>query len=88
MLPAVLFSLLLMCAGLGVFMLHQARVLKVQVAQGEQRLAAFNGNFTPTAKRFVAELQVFARNNPDFLPVLAKYNLQPAAQPAPAAPKK
>jgi len=91
MLPlAVLVSLLLMCAGLGLMFLHQASQLKTQVIQSERIVANYNTNVVPRINVFVKNLQAFSKNNPDFLPILAKYGLQPGAQPAPApaAPKK
>ena len=81
---AVLLSLTLMCAGLGLFLLHQASAIRVQVLQAQSVVAGHDKNFEPTAKRFIANLQAFSKNNSDLLPILTKYNLQPGAP----APKK
>ena len=87
MLLAVLFSLLLMCSGLGIYMFHQASMMKVQVVQQQRFVTDFNKNAVPTGNKFISGLQAFAKTYPDFNPILIKYNLQAVAAPA-AAPKK
>ena len=87
---AVLGSLLLMCSGLGLLFLHQASQLKGQVIQAERLVANYNTNVLPRVTAFVNNLQAFSKSNPDFLPILTKYGLQPggaSAAPAPASKK-
>lgn len=86
LLVAVLFSLLLLCAGLGLTYLRQAAQMKMQVVQSERVVQAYNTNVLPRINSFVKNLQLFSKSNPDFGPILTKYGLQPGASPA-AAPK-
>jgi hypothetical protein len=83
---AVLTSLLLMCGGLGLFFFHQASLMKGQVVQCGRIIAEYDSNSVAKVNGFVAGLQALSRNNPDLLPILAKYNLQPGAQQSPIAP--
>ena len=86
MVLAVLGSLLLMCAGLGLLFLHQASQLKGQVIQSERLVANYNTNVLPRINVFVKNLQAFSKSNPDILPILTKFGLQPGAAPAAPAP--
>jgi hypothetical protein len=72
----LLVSLLLFCGSFGLFMLHQASGLNAQVAQDRRLVAEFQSTLLPRYDWFVGNLQVFARHNPDFTPILAKYGLQ------------
>jgi hypothetical protein len=72
----LLVSLLLFCGSFGLFMLHQASALNAQVVQDRRLVAEYQGILLPKYDSFVGNLQVFARRNPDFTPVLAKYGLQ------------
>lgn len=89
---AVLLALLLMGAGVGGFLWRQVTLINLQVTQARQVVADYQTNVLPKINVFVTNLQAFAKNNPDFAPILAKYNLlasqlnQPPA--AAGAPKK
>jgi hypothetical protein len=89
---AVLLALLLMGAGVGMFLLRQVRLINLQVVQAKQAVADYQTNALPKIKVFIANLEVFAKNNPDFAPILARYKQLStrAANPTAAAvaPKK
>lgn len=84
LLIAVLASLLLMCGGVGLFFLHQASIMKGQVAQGQALLKDYEANGAVKVAWFTTNLQNFARSYPDVNPILLKYGVAAAAP----APKK
>lgn len=87
LLIAVMVSLLLMCGGLGLFFFHQASLMRGQIVQSQRLIADYEGNGAAKVAWFTANLQTFARSNPDMNPLLAKYGLLPgAAQPGAMAP--
>jgi hypothetical protein len=89
---AVLLALLLMGAGVGGFMWRQVRLINLQLVQAKQVVADYQTNLLPRIKVFIASLEGFAKSNPDFAPILARYKqvyaqtITPPA--APVAPKK
>jgi hypothetical protein len=89
---AVLLALLLMGAGVGGFLWRQVTQIHLQVMQARQVVADYQTNTLPKIKVFVASLQTFSKTNPDFAPILAKYNLLSAQlnhpSPATGAPQK
>jgi len=89
---AVLLALLLMGAGVGAFLWRQVTLINLQVAQAKQMVADYQTNTLPKIRVFVANLQAFTKSNPDFSPILAKYNLLSSQlnhpPTAPGAPKK
>lgn len=89
LLLAVLTSLLLMCGGIGLYMFHQASMMRVQLTQQQRFISDFTQNAVPKGNKFISGLQAFAKTYPDFAPILVKYNLQTAAPAVSApAPKK
>ncbi len=91
----LLVSLLMMGAGNGLFMWNEIRQKNLEVTLGRKIVTDYQVNKEPKIKDFLSSLQTFARSNPDFNPILQKYNLLnvqiPAASAAPAAapaPKK
>jgi hypothetical protein len=73
--PLILVALLLMTVGLGIFFLRQATGLQKQVAQSQKFIAEYNQNIAGPGTRLIVNLQAFAKSNPDFAPILAKYQL-------------
>ena len=93
----ILASLLMLTAAFGLFMLRQVFLINAQVTQADQLVKEYTAAL-PKINGFVDSLRTYARSNPDFNPILAKYNLLsapakalvPAKAPAApaAAPKK
>src|SRR5215471_4025343 len=79
---ALLVAMLWLCAAAGLFLYRQVSSSNQQVTQQKQMVARFESGYRPGLDRVVATLQAFARTNQSFMPILAKYDLAPAA-PAP-----
>ena len=83
-------------AGMGLYLYRQVVQLNGQVIEAQRVVQDYQTNALPRIKWFVGSLQNYAKTNPDFDPVLAKYGLLPSnALPAstslpahPAAQKK
>jgi hypothetical protein len=80
-------------AALTVYMYGQVRMLSRQISEGKRMVNDFQSNSAPRIEWFVGNLQAFSKTNPDFLPILAKYQLLPGtsappgkATPPPVAP--
>lgn len=85
-----LCSLLLMGAGMGLFLKRQVSILNIEVARTSQALNDYHTNTEPRLKGFIGDLQKFARTNPEFAAILDKYGVRtnfPPAMPAPAPAK-
>lgn len=92
---ALLVALLMMAMGTGLFLWNEIRQKNSDVTLAKKVLAEYQTTSEPRIREFVAGLQAFAKNNPDFNPILAKYNLSGStaagsttATPAPASPAK
>lgn len=88
---ALLLSLLMMGTGSGLFLWNDVRQKNMEVALGRKIMGEFQTNNEPKIHEFITNLQNFAKANPDFAPILAKYNLLPGQNAAPAQaaqPKK
>jgi hypothetical protein len=92
---ALLGSVFCLGAALGLYLYRQNSNLTRQTAEHERNLAVFKTNSFPAINWFIVNLQAFAKTNPDFTPILAKYNALPpsapslpAASPPPAAKNK
>jgi hypothetical protein len=81
----LLVSLLFMGLGLGLPLLNQVRQFNRDLPVGRKIVADFQTNNEPKIKQFVTNLQNFAKANPDFAQIFAKYNVQSGPAPAPAA---
>jgi hypothetical protein len=82
----LLVSLLMMGAGVGSLLWNDVRQKNLEVSLGKKFVADFQANDEGKIKWFVTSLQDFARSNPDFKPILAKYNLLAAATAASRSP--
>ena len=82
---AVLASLLMLGIGLGLLLWNDVRQKSTEVQFGRRIVTEYQTNNEPRIREFVANLQAFAKTNPDFTPILVKYGLLQPAAPAPAA---
>jgi len=96
---SLLILVVVISATLNIYLLRQwrstSRDLGAVRPQAEQMLREYQTKTGPMMNDFVNKLADYARTHPDFLPILAKYKLQPkaatntpVAAPAPKAPKK
>jgi len=81
---ALLGSVFCLGAAFGLYLYRQNSNLTRQTAEHERNLAVFKTNSFPAINWFIVNLQAFSKTNPDFTPILAKYNALPP--PTPAAP--
>jgi hypothetical protein len=72
-----------MAAALALYLYRQVVNLNRQVVDGRRVTMTFQTNSLPQINWFVANLQAFSKTNPDFTPILGKYNLLPPASPVP-----
>src|SRR5688572_33205769 len=74
-------------AALTIYLYRQVTTMNRQVVDGKRFVNDFQSNAAPKISWFINNLQAFAKTNPDFNPILAKYNLLPGAAPmTPARP--
>lgn len=85
-----LVILILLSLAVNWFLLYQFVISRKQLTGFEQVVADYQHNSLPRINEFLKRLSEFAKTNPDFAPILAKYPIQvtPAATnkavPAPA----
>lgn len=90
LLVVFLCSLLLMGAGMGLYLMRQVFLMNTEVARTRMALNDYHTNTEPRLRGFVGDLQKYARTNPDFAPILAKYGVLtnfPPTVPPPAPAK-
>jgi hypothetical protein len=94
---SMLILVVVISATLNLYLLRQwrstSRDLDAIRPQAAQMVRDYQTKTGPLMNDFVSKLAEYGRTHPDFLPILAKYNLKPAtnapaATPAPKAPKK
>ena len=73
----LLVAILCLGLGLALYLYRQVTQLNGQVTEAKRVIAEYQTNALPRIKWFVGSLQNFAKTNPDFNPVLAKYGLLP-----------
>jgi hypothetical protein len=83
----LLAAMLLLEAGLGLYLLRQVFAANKQAVQVAKAVTEYQANVVPKLQQFGLNLQAFGRVNPDFQPILAKYNLLTPIAPA-SSPKK
>jgi hypothetical protein len=83
----LLAACLMMAVGLLPFLWRQVVGINAMVTQGKQQIREYEVNAQPKVRWFVENLQNFAKTNPDFAPILAKYNLLTPTAPPPATKK-
>jgi len=95
---SILILVVVMSGTLNIYLLRQWRSTSRDLAairpQAAQMVAEYQNKSGPLMNDFVKKLAEYARTDPGFAPILAKYNLKPATPtnpptiPAPSAPKK
>ena len=87
-LVTILLATMICVAGsVSVYLYRQATMLSRQVSEGKRIVFEFETNNLPRINMFVGSLQGFAKSNPDFAAVLARYPIQSAATaPSPSQP--
>ena len=84
----LLVALIVVSGTLTVFLYRQSSLAGKDLVQAQQVSDNLLKN-EAGVNTFVGQLVGYGQHNPDFMPVLKKYGLPPAAAPAaPAAPKK
>lgn len=87
LLAALLAAMLCFGGALMLYLYRQVSMLNRQVTENTRLVNEFQTNTLPKINWFFNSLQTFARTNPDFNSVLAKYNLLPGPASAPAPSK-
>lgn len=82
----VVAILILFTAGVNIFILRQVASAQRQVADLRQYLADYQTNSIPAMNKFMTDIQAFTRANPDFAPILGKYQKSAATPPAAVLP--
>jgi hypothetical protein len=88
MLLAAMLAAMLCFGGASLFFLYrQVSALNRQRTENTRMVNDFQTNTLPRITWFIGSLQTFAKTNPDFTPILAKYNfLPPPGSPPPTSP--
>jgi len=83
----ILLLVAVTCMGMAMalYLYRQVVNLNRQVVENRRVANDYQSNSLPKISWFVNNLQAFAKTNPDFNPILAKYNLLPSATPPPGA---
>ncbi len=76
-------TLIIFCASVNVFLFRQTSGVNKQTSEAAKFVANYNTNTAPQLGIFVGRLQDYAKRDPDFQKVLARY-LNPAENPNPA----
>ena len=77
MMPALLAAVLCLGGAWFLYLYRQVANLNRQVTESARIVSEFQTNSLPKINWFFENLQAFAKTNPDFNPILAKYNLLP-----------
>ena len=91
----VVMAMIILSGSLAVYLWKQTGIVRKQVAEMDKYVNEYNTQTRPKMEEFVSRLQQFSKSNPDFSPILSRYNLGtgPAATsdapavPNPGAPK-
>jgi hypothetical protein len=78
LLAAMLAAMLCFGGALLFYLYRQVSALNRQRTESTRAVNEFQTNALPKINWFIGSLQAFAKTNPDFTPILAKYNLLPA----------
>lgn len=90
-LHVVLIVLVVMTSALSIFLFRQVAMARRQVSEATEYVLNYQRTTEPSIARFVGQLQVFARTNAEFAPILSKYaTLSPQSGPGglPLPPKE
>ena len=75
-----------LAAAMSIFLFRQVRTINRQVVDQKRIVNEHQTNALPKINWFIGNLQSFAKTNPDFNPILAKYGLLPSQAPANSSP--
>ena len=85
----LLISMTCIAAAVSVYLYRQVVNLNQQVIESQRVVNTFQSTNLPKMNWFVENLKEFSKTNPDFIPILNKYNMGPGSTPpggnAPAA---
>jgi hypothetical protein len=81
---SVLFLLLVVSGTFNLYLWRQFRSTRAELQMVLPNAKQISGELA-SMQDFVHKLVEFAKTHPDFLPILAKYGIQPTADKAPAA---
>lgn len=70
---ATLMALVILAGSLAVFLLREVSLVRQQVHELDQFVATYETTTVPMMRDFRSHLIEFAKTNPDFAPILAKY---------------
>jgi hypothetical protein len=92
---SALILLIVVSGTFNIYLLRQWRTVSKELTnyrQGAQQMIAdYQKTSVPVMNDFLKKVTEFGRTHPDFVPILAKYNIKPGAAPgpveSPAAPK-
>jgi len=86
---ALLAAVLCLGGALFLYLYRQVANVNRQITESSRLVSEFQTNALPKINWFFVNLQTFAKTNPDFNPILGKYNLlPPPGAPGSPAPKK
>ena len=77
-----LVTLIVFCASLNLFLFRQTSIVRKQTSDAANFVANFKTNTAPSLGIFVGRLQDYARRDPEFQKLLARF-IPPAATPSP-----
>jgi hypothetical protein len=66
-------ALVILSGSLNIFLLRQVSMVRNEIEERRRFIADYERNNVPIMNDFVLKLQAFAKTNPDFAPILAKY---------------
>jgi hypothetical protein len=73
---ALALIVLVLSGSVNVFLLRQVSLVRKEVQERQRFMDDYTQNNLPLITNFVARLQGFARNNPDFIPVMNRYGIR------------
>jgi hypothetical protein len=80
---SVLILVIVLSGTVDIYLLRQWRTVSKDLAgirpQATQMIAEYQRTSAPMMNDFVRKITEYGRTHPDFAPILAKYNLKPAA---------
>ena len=66
-------ALVILNGSLNIFLLRQVSMVRNEIEERSKFIVDYERSNVPIMNDFVLKLQVFAKTNPDFAPILAKY---------------
>jgi hypothetical protein len=88
LLVSALMLMIVVSGTLNLYLLRQVKYARTDlggIAPAVNQMRAEYDKARPVMEQFIQRAQDFGRTNPDFAPILAKYNLKPGGAVAPAS---